>query len=161
MLLLNTRETVAIEHPTGRMEAVITTRRAGNDTVEVLGGGTFSSRLFEEVREKRGLAYSVYSFMMSHVDTGMFGVYAGVLQGGAQRAHQFLGILLDAVGAFASRGNRNVGLRDLVARGIEQDGAAGVAALVERQDEAVAQRHHRRRLAAKASTRSRTAMVST
>jgi 2-methylaconitate cis-trans-isomerase PrpF len=34
------RETVAIEHPTGMMEAVITTRRAGNAAVEVLGGGT-------------------------------------------------------------------------------------------------------------------------
>ncbi len=41
-------------------------------------GGNMSSRLFQEVREKRGLAYSVYSFMASHVDTGMFGVYAGV-----------------------------------------------------------------------------------
>ena len=37
-----------------------------------------SSRLFQEVRERRGLAYSVYSFVSSHVDTGMFGVYIGV-----------------------------------------------------------------------------------
>ncbi|MCW2605534.1 MAG: peptidase domain protein [Frankiales bacterium] len=41
-----------------------------------LGGGT-SSRLFQEVREKRGLAYSVYSYTASHADTGMLGVYAG------------------------------------------------------------------------------------
>ena len=41
-------------------------------------GGNMSSRLFQEIREQRGLAYSVYSFMASHVDTGMFGVYAGV-----------------------------------------------------------------------------------
>lgn len=41
-------------------------------------GGNMSSRLFQEIRERRGLAYSVYSFMASHVDTGMFGVYAGV-----------------------------------------------------------------------------------
>jgi len=41
-------------------------------------GGNMSSRLFQEVREMRGLAYSIYSFMMSHVDTGMFGVYTGV-----------------------------------------------------------------------------------
>jgi predicted Zn-dependent peptidase len=41
-------------------------------------GGNMSSRLFQEVREKRGLAYSVYSFMATHVDTGMFGIYAGV-----------------------------------------------------------------------------------
>jgi len=42
----------------------------------ILGGG-MSSRLFQEVREKRGLAYTVYSFISSFSDTGMFGVYAG------------------------------------------------------------------------------------
>jgi len=41
----------------------------------ILGGG-MSSRLFQEVREKRGLAYTVYSFISSFSDTGMFGVYA-------------------------------------------------------------------------------------
>ncbi|MFC1515595.1 M16 family metallopeptidase [Thermodesulfobacteriota bacterium] len=41
-------------------------------------GGNMSSRLFQEVREKRGLAYSVYSFVASYIDTGMFGAYAGV-----------------------------------------------------------------------------------
>src|SRR5436305_1663277 len=41
-----------------------------------LGGG-MSSRLFQEVREKRGLAYSVYSFTSHFADTGIFGVYAG------------------------------------------------------------------------------------
>jgi predicted Zn-dependent peptidase len=43
-----------------------------------LGGG-MSSRLFQEVREKRGLAYSVYSFTAQHADTGMWGLYAGCL----------------------------------------------------------------------------------
>jgi predicted Zn-dependent peptidase len=41
-----------------------------------LGGG-MSSRLFQEVREKRGLAYSVYSFTSHYADTGVIGVYAG------------------------------------------------------------------------------------
>lgn len=41
-------------------------------------GGNMSSRLFQEIRETRGLAYAVYSFVCSHVDTGLFGVYAGV-----------------------------------------------------------------------------------
>ena len=41
-----------------------------------LGGG-MSSRLFQEVREKRGLAYSVFSFASSYVDGGLFGIYAG------------------------------------------------------------------------------------
>ena len=43
-----------------------------------LGGG-MSSRLFQEVREKRGLAYSVYSFTSQHAETGMWGVYVGCL----------------------------------------------------------------------------------
>lgn len=42
----------------------------------LLGGG-MSSRLFQEIREKRGLVYSVYSFMSSFSDNGLFGVYAG------------------------------------------------------------------------------------
>jgi predicted Zn-dependent peptidase len=41
-------------------------------------GGNMSSRLFQEIRERRGLAYSVYSFISSFVDTGMFGAYVGV-----------------------------------------------------------------------------------
>ena len=41
-----------------------------------LGGG-MSSRLFQSIREDRGLAYSVYSYAQSHADTGQFGVYAG------------------------------------------------------------------------------------
>jgi predicted Zn-dependent peptidase len=42
----------------------------------LLGGG-MSSRLFQEIREKRGLAYSVFSFASSYTDGGTFGVYAG------------------------------------------------------------------------------------
>jgi predicted Zn-dependent peptidase len=42
----------------------------------ILGGG-MSSRLFQEVRENRGLAYSVYSYLPTYIDTGLFVVYAG------------------------------------------------------------------------------------
>jgi predicted Zn-dependent peptidase len=42
----------------------------------VLGGG-MSSRLFQEVREQRGLCYTIHSFHMPYFDTGMFGLYAG------------------------------------------------------------------------------------
>lgn len=45
----------------------------------VLGGG-MSSRLFQEVREKQGLAYSIYSYMASHSDSGSLVVYAGTSQ---------------------------------------------------------------------------------
>jgi len=40
-------------------------------------GGGMSSRLFQEVREKRGLAYSIYGFHWDFIDTGLFGFYAG------------------------------------------------------------------------------------
>jgi predicted Zn-dependent peptidase len=42
----------------------------------ILGGG-MSSRLFQEIREKKGLAYSVYSYIISHADSGALVVYAG------------------------------------------------------------------------------------
>ena len=40
-------------------------------------GGTSSSRLFQEVRERRGLAYAVYSFFSQYADTGQIGIYVG------------------------------------------------------------------------------------
>jgi predicted Zn-dependent peptidase len=43
----------------------------------ILGGGVFTARLFNEVREKRGLAYSIYSFHWGFSDCGLFGFYAG------------------------------------------------------------------------------------
>ncbi len=42
----------------------------------ILGGG-LSSRLFQEIREQRGLAYSVYSYHSTYVDSGLFAIYAG------------------------------------------------------------------------------------
>lgn len=42
----------------------------------ILGGG-LSSRLFQEIREQRGLAYSVYSYHSTYADTGLFAIYAG------------------------------------------------------------------------------------
>lgn len=43
-------------------------------------GGGMTSRLFLEVREKRGLVYTVYSFANSHIQDGLFGIYAGTTQ---------------------------------------------------------------------------------
>jgi predicted Zn-dependent peptidase len=53
-------------------------RRYGFSLMNTVFGGNMSSRLFQEIRERRGLAYSVYSFISSYEDTGMFGAYAGV-----------------------------------------------------------------------------------
>ena len=56
-----------------------TTRRFALGVLNAALGGGMSSRLFQEVREKRGLAYSVYSFASQHADTGLWGIYAGCL----------------------------------------------------------------------------------
>jgi predicted Zn-dependent peptidase len=45
--------------------------------LNVIMGAGVSSRLFQEIREKRGLAYSIYSFIAAYLDTGIWGVYAG------------------------------------------------------------------------------------
>jgi predicted Zn-dependent peptidase len=58
--------------------AVTDPRRYAFSLLNTILGGNMSSRLFQEVREKRGLAYAVYSFIAAHVDTGMFGVYLAV-----------------------------------------------------------------------------------
>jgi predicted Zn-dependent peptidase len=54
-------------------------RRFALGVLNAAFGGGMSSRLFQEVREKRGLAYSVYSFSAQHADTGVWGIYVGCL----------------------------------------------------------------------------------
>jgi predicted Zn-dependent peptidase len=58
-----------------------------------LGGG-MSSRLFQEIRERRGLAYSVYSFNSQHADIGLWGIYAGCLPA---KADDVLAICFDEI----------------------------------------------------------------
>ncbi len=53
-------------------------RRFACHVLNVVLGNSMSSRLFQEVREKRGLAYAIYSFVNNHEDTGLMGVYAAV-----------------------------------------------------------------------------------
>ncbi|MCJ7773888.1 MAG: insulinase family protein [Desulfobacterales bacterium] len=58
--------------------SILDPRRYAFSLLNTILGGNMSSRLFQEIRERRGLAYSIYSFVSSYFDTGMFGVYAGV-----------------------------------------------------------------------------------
>jgi predicted Zn-dependent peptidase len=62
-----------------------------------LGGG-MSSRLFQRIREERGLAYSVYSFSSGYADAGAFGVYAGCQPG---KADEVLGLMTEELDAAA------------------------------------------------------------
>lgn len=64
----------------------------------VLGGG-MSSRLFQEIREKRGLVYSTYSFSASYADAGYFAMYAGCSPSKAGQVIELLGAELDRLAA--------------------------------------------------------------
>ena len=59
----------------------------------LLGGG-MSSRLFQEIREKRGLVYSIYSFTAAYADGGLFGVYAGT---GEKQVEELLPVLCEEI----------------------------------------------------------------
>jgi predicted Zn-dependent peptidase len=62
----------------------------------LLGGG-MSSRLFQEIREQRGLAYSTYSYSASYTDGGLFGAYVGTAPGKVDEAADLLRRELDRV----------------------------------------------------------------
>src|SRR5256885_11870039 len=52
-------------------------RRFAASLLDAILGGSASSRLFQEIREKRGMAYAVYSFLSQYTDTGQIGIYLG------------------------------------------------------------------------------------
>jgi len=60
--------------------------------LDTVFGGNMSSRLFQQIRENRGLAYNVYSFASSYFDTGMYGIYAAV---GAENALSVSELILE------------------------------------------------------------------
>jgi predicted Zn-dependent peptidase len=69
----------------------------------LLGGG-MSSRLFQEIRERRGLAYSVFSYRHMFSETGLYGVYAGVTPG---NAIQVLNLITDELDRMLEEGVTN------------------------------------------------------
>ena len=76
-------------------------RRFALGVLNAAFGGGMSSRLFQEVREKRGLAYSVYSFSGQHADIGMWGIYVGCLP---SKADEVLAICISEVDKLLSGG---------------------------------------------------------
>ena len=100
LALLDTLEPGTIEQTPGRYKAAVTARRKNMEQnhlilafpamnyldprryqlllLNSLLGGGCSSRLFQEVREKRGLCYSVYSYVADHEDVGLQGIYTAV-----------------------------------------------------------------------------------
>ncbi|RPF22108.1 M16 family metallopeptidase [Myceligenerans xiligouense] len=92
----------------------------------VLGGG-MSSRLFQEVREKRGLAYTTYSFAAGHGGVGTFGLYAGCAPAKAEQVEELLVHELERLadgGITEAELTRSVGqLRGSLVLGLEDSGS--------------------------------------
>ncbi|MHB1234601.1 MAG: M16 family metallopeptidase [Microbacteriaceae bacterium] len=86
----------------------------------VLGGG-MSSRLFQEIREKRGLAYSVYSFSSAYSDAGIFGMYAGCSPAKAGQVAELL------LGEFRRIADSGVSPEELVRAYGQLSGASALA----------------------------------
>jgi predicted Zn-dependent peptidase len=76
-------------------------RRATMSVLNSILGGGMSSRLFQEIRERRGLAYSVYSFSSGYSDAGVFGLYAGC---SPKKAPQVVELMLEQFRGLASGG---------------------------------------------------------
>jgi len=70
-------------------------RRFTLSILDAILGGSTSSRLFQEVREKRGLAYAVYSWASQYQDTGQVGVYVGTREDNVVEALDVIGRELD------------------------------------------------------------------
>jgi len=74
-------------------------RRFAASILDAILGGSASSRLFQEIREKRGMAYSVYSFLSQYADTGQLGVYVGTRE---ENLADTLAIAVEQIGDIAS-----------------------------------------------------------
>jgi predicted Zn-dependent peptidase len=82
-------------------------RRFAASILDAILGGSASSRLFQEIREKRGLAYAVYSFVSQYTDTGQIGVYVGTREDNLDEA------LAITAGQIADIADGNLGDREL------------------------------------------------
>src|SRR5205085_11710483 len=74
-------------------------RRFAASLLDSILGGSASSRLFQEIREKRGMAYSVYSFASQYSDTGLIGVYVGTRE---ENLASCVDICVEQIGEIAS-----------------------------------------------------------
>jgi predicted Zn-dependent peptidase len=85
----------------GRALPRLDPRREALDVVNHVLGGGLSSRLFEEIRERRGLAYAVYSGVSAYTDAGVFQMYAGTQP---EHAGEVQGLLRDEVAKLVADG---------------------------------------------------------
>ncbi len=103
------RRTTLVEKDVEQVHLCVTLPGFPRDTKEQFSlavlsnviGGSMSSRLFQTIREKLGLAYSVYSFPTSFTTTGTFTLYAGT---GEKQAPEVLGRMMDEIAAVRKNG---------------------------------------------------------
>ena len=74
-----------------RASPAATTAASRCGVLDTILGGSTSSRLFQEVREKRGLAYAVYSYASQFADTGQVGIYVGTRPDNVAEAMEIIG----------------------------------------------------------------------
>ncbi len=74
-------------------------RQTSLSVLLALLGGSMSSRLFQQIRERRGLAYSTYAFSSGYTDAGYFGMYAGCAPAHADEVERLMVAELDAIAA--------------------------------------------------------------
>lgn len=79
-------------------------RRFAASLLDGILGGSASSRLFQEIREKRGMAYSVYSFASQYTDTGLIGFYVGTRE---ENLAQCVDIAVEQIGEIGAGKLRN------------------------------------------------------
>ena len=92
--------TCAWRRPASRAPTADASRRRCSTAIL---GGSASSRLFQEIREKRGLAYAVYTFSSQYADTGQIGVYVGTRE---ENLAECLRIVSEQIGDLAEHGPR-------------------------------------------------------
>jgi predicted Zn-dependent peptidase len=78
-------------------------RRFTASVLDSVLGGSASSRLFQEIREQRGLAYAVYTYSSQYADTGQIGVYVGTRE---ENLDECLHIVAEQIGHLAADGPR-------------------------------------------------------
>ena len=74
-------------------------RRYASALLDAILGGSASSRLFQEIREKRGMAYSVYTYGSQYLDAGQVGIYVGTREENLRECLEVIGAELRDVGA--------------------------------------------------------------
>ena len=76
--------------------SAISPERYAGFLLNAILGGSMSSRLFQEIREKRGLAYAIHSFVSPYMDAGILGIYAGT---GEERVPVVINLILEELKA--------------------------------------------------------------